>query len=272
MIGGDVFPLAHARKAFDTLGPGVLVNGYGPTEDSVMCTTFTVQDRTELDTPLPIGKPLVNAPTYVLDDKQRPVRIGQKGRTLPGRTGGGDRLLAAARAHGGTIPSRPVLQHPGARMYRTGDQVRWRADGNLEFIGQVDDRIKIRGFRVELGELEAALNDLPTVKDKVAIALAEGGSEKQIFLYVVPANGASPEDPGTPALGAGEDAPRGARSGPHASSRRHRNSSDSPHQWRQTGQEEASGTAQVSDPHAHGIRRAPRPTGITAGRHLGQAP
>ncbi|MBP6392027.1 MAG: amino acid adenylation domain-containing protein [Flavobacteriales bacterium] len=200
LVGGDVFPLAHARKAFDVLGPGVLMNGYGPTEDSVMCTVFTVKQRTELDHALPIGKPLPNAPAYVLDVKQRPVRIGQKGELYLGGPGVALGYWQREELTAQRFLRDPFAQDPTARMYRTGDQVRWRADGNLEFIGRVDDQIKIRGFRVELGELEAALNDLPSVKDKVAIALAENGGEKQIFLYIVPTDDSLPEDPRTLAL------------------------------------------------------------------------
>ncbi|MBS1570502.1 MAG: AMP-binding protein, partial [Bacteroidetes bacterium] len=96
----------------------------------------------------------------------------------------------------------PFSTVPGAMMYRTGDMVLWNEEGELEFTGRTDDQVKVRGFRVELGEVEAALNNLATVKDKVVVALPTGTGEKRLVLYAVPADPAvvaddEPSDPGT---------------------------------------------------------------------------
>ncbi|MBV6405295.1 MAG: amino acid adenylation domain-containing protein [Flavobacteriales bacterium] len=194
MVGGDVMPAEQARAAFDLVGPGVLVNGYGPTEVSVMSTCHTIHRREELDAPVPIGRPLRNTTVHVLDRNRRPVGVGRKGELWLGGPGvalgyHGQPEMTAARF----IPD-PFSKEPNARLYRTGDLVRWRADGALDFLGRVDDQVKVRGQRVEPAELEAALHDLSTVADRTVVALDAPGGDKQLHLYVVPRDVAAVED------------------------------------------------------------------------------
>lgn len=186
MVGGDVLPLAQARTAYDIVGPGVLVNGYGPTEVSVMSTTFTVTDRSELDAPVPIGRPLRNVTVHVLDPYQRPVGVGRKGELWLGGPGVAIGYWNRPDLTAERFVADPYSTAPGARLYRTGDLVRWRADGAIEFVGRIDDQVKVRGQRVEPGELEAAVNDMPTVTDRTVVALDAPGGDKQLHLYVVP--------------------------------------------------------------------------------------
>ena len=194
MVGGDVLPLAQARAAFDIVGPGVLVNGYGPTEVSVMSTTFTVNDRSELDAPVPIGRPMRNVTVHVLDPQRRPVGVGRKGELWLGGPGVAlgywDRPELTAKR----FVADPFSSDPMARLYRTGDLVRWRADGAIDFVGRIDDQVKVRGQRVEPGELEAAINDLPSVADRTVLALDAPGGDKQLHLYVVPRDPAVVQD------------------------------------------------------------------------------
>lgn len=186
MVGGDVLPLAQARAAFDIVGPGVLVNGYGPTEVSVMSTTFTVNDRTELDTPVPIGRPMRNVTAHVLDPYRRPVGVGRKGELWLGGPGVAIGYWNRPDLTAERFVADPFSTAPDARLYRTGDLVRWRADGAIDFVGRIDDQVKVRGQRVEPGELEAAVNDLTSVADRTVVALDAPGGDKQLHLYVVP--------------------------------------------------------------------------------------
>lgn len=194
MVGGDVLPLAQARAAFDIVGPGVLVNGYGPTEVSVMSTTFTVNDRSELDAPVPIGRPMRNVTAHVLDPQGRPVAVGRRGELWLGGPGVALGYWGLPQLTAERFVADPFSSVPQARLYRTGDLVRWRADGTIDFVGRIDDQVKVRGQRVEPGELEAAMNDLPSVADRTVVALDASGGDKQLHLYVVPRDPAVVQD------------------------------------------------------------------------------
>ncbi len=158
-------------------------NGYGPTEVTV-CATYA--EVTEAEGPPPIGRPLANQRVYVLDARGRLVPVGVPGELYVGGVGlawgyHGRPGLTAARF----VPD-PFSGKAGARLYRTGDRVRWRPDGQLEFLGRLDDQVKVRGFRVELGEVEAALRAEAGVREAAAVARAG-----QLMGYVVPEPGAT---------------------------------------------------------------------------------
>lgn len=184
--GGDVISLKHARKVFDELGPGILVNAYGPTENSVASSSFFLNDERDLERPLPIGKPFENSLCYVLNDTLQPVAVGERGELYT--AGPGTALGYLGRPE---LNAERFLKDPfdpdGGTMYKTGDMVRWLPDGNLEFLGRVDDQVKVRGFRIELGEIDAALNDLPVIASKAVVVQGSVPSEKEIIAYVTPA-------------------------------------------------------------------------------------
>lgn len=188
VTGGDAISVPHVRKALRALGPGVVINVYGPTEATILATAYPVVDESWAGGTIPIGKPIGNTLLHVLDERMRPVRIGQTGELYIGGSGVAlgylNRPEQTAR-HFLADPFSPVL---GSKMYRTGDMVLWNDEGELEFIGRVDDQVKVRGFRVELGEVEAALNNMPGVKDRVVTALPTSNGDKRLVLYVVPAN------------------------------------------------------------------------------------
>ncbi len=188
MTGGDAISVPHVRKAFALLGPGVIINAYGPTENSMLCTAHTVMEEPATDRPLPIGTAINGATLHVLNEAGRPVRIGERGELHTGGAGVAIGYwnrpdLTAERF----IPD-PSPDRPGARLYRTGDMVRWSTDGQLQFIGRADDQVKVRGYRVEPGEIENALNDLALIKDRAVLAHPDGTGEHRLALYVVPAN------------------------------------------------------------------------------------
>ncbi|AKU93613.1 Peptide synthetase [Labilithrix luteola] len=160
------------------------VNAYGPTECTV-CATLAV--CTPGGTP-PIGRPLANVRVHVLDENRNLVPVGVVGELYIGGAGVGRGYLnrpdlTAERFH--TDAFEP--KEPEARMYRSGDLVRWRPDGNLEFLGRADAQVKIRGFRIELGEVESAIREHTDVADVAVIARSDGaGGSRRLVAYVVP--------------------------------------------------------------------------------------
>ncbi|HEX2081288.1 MAG TPA: amino acid adenylation domain-containing protein, partial [Longimicrobium sp.] len=181
LLGGEALPGALAAQIRAVLPDG-LVNMYGPTETTVWSATHPV---TESDGTVPIGRPIANTRVYVLDGAFRPRPIGVPGelfiagagvtRGYHGRPG-----LTADRF----VPE-PFGREPGARMYRTGDRVRWRADGTLEFLGRADFQVKIRGFRIEPGEVEAALKQHPSVREAAVVVREDAPGDPRLVGYVV---------------------------------------------------------------------------------------
>ncbi|MEV6559474.1 non-ribosomal peptide synthase/polyketide synthase [Nocardia sp. NPDC051756] len=165
------------------LAEGVeIVNGYGPTETTVFATTFTADPANEGS--VPIGRPLVNMRTYVLDSMLAPVPVGVAGElyiagTQLARGYQGQAALTAVRFV--ADPFDPA----GGRLYRTGDVVRWSSAGALEFVGRVDDQVKIRGFRVEPGEVESILAQHPSVSRALVVVRGTDTGNKQLIGYVV---------------------------------------------------------------------------------------
>lgn len=184
LCGGEALPTALAG---DLLRLGVeLWNMYGPTETTVWSTITPV---TSADRGAVIGRPIGNTTVYVLDPRLAPVPIGVPGELHIG--GAGVALGYLGRPALTTQRFIPDHFAGGGRMYKTGDLVRWCADGNLEFLGRLDHQVKVRGFRIELGEVEAALDSHPSVRAAVVVARDDGSGESHLVGYVVP-RGAPP--------------------------------------------------------------------------------
>lgn len=194
LAGGDVLSVPHVNKARKVLGPGVLINGYGPTENTTFTCCHVIRDEIQPGTSVPIGRPIHNTTVQVLDPSGQPVPVGHKGELY---TGGDGVALGYWRRDDLTrerfLPD-PFRSPAGSLMYRTGDLVRWLPDGTLEFLGRADRQVKERGFRIELGEIESALSEIPSLKDRV-VEVRQGPMEKQLVGYLVPAN---PHDHGDP--------------------------------------------------------------------------
>src|SRR5215203_1298193 len=186
LTGGDVVSPEHARRVLEALPGLTLIDGYGPTE----CTTFVCCHRMtgpgQVGASVPIGRPIANDQVYVLDADLRPVPMG----------------VAADLYAGGAGVSRGYLDRPdltaerfipdpfagpgegGARLYRTGDRVRWSAGGSLEFVARLDTQVKVRGFRVEPGEVEAALLACPGVSRAAVVAVGQVAGRSLAAIWV----------------------------------------------------------------------------------------
>jgi amino acid adenylation domain-containing protein len=196
IIGGERALPERLRAWRERTGARVrLVNTYGPTEATVVATLADLRGGGDADAApghVPIGRPLGHARAYVLDARGEPAPVGVPGELYLG--GGGlarGYLGDPARTAAAFVPD-PFSDGAGARLYRTGDRVRWLADGTLEFIGRTDHQVKIRGFRVEPGEVEAALARQPGVEDAAVVARDDGAGQPRLVAYVVPDRAAPP--------------------------------------------------------------------------------
>ena len=165
-----------------------LLNAYGPTETTV-CATMHEWAGESVAAPrsgtVSIGVPMENMEVYVLDERQQLVGVGVSGELCIGGRGVGRGYLGQAALTAEKFIPHPFSAVAGARLYRSGDVVRYRGAGELEFMGRVDDQVKVRGHRVELGEVEAALRQERGVKEAAVVVRGEQAGEKQLVGYVV---------------------------------------------------------------------------------------
>ncbi len=179
LCGGEPLPVALADRLLDA---GVeLWNMYGPTETTIWSTCKQVVSRGET---LTIGRPIANTTIYILDRHHQPVPVGSAGELWIGGHG----LARGYRGRDDLTAERfitdPFDTTPGARIYLTGDLARYRADGEIEFLGRIDNQVKVRGFRIELGEIETVLTRHPRVKEAVVTARGSD-AEAELAAYVV---------------------------------------------------------------------------------------
>ncbi|HEX6908789.1 MAG TPA: amino acid adenylation domain-containing protein [Longimicrobium sp.] len=186
LAGGDVLSVPHVRRVLAELPGTALINGYGPTEN----TTFTCCHRiasADEGSSIPIGRPIANTYVRVLDAGMQPVPVGVPGELYAGGAGLSIGYLNRPELTAEKFVADPFA--PGARLYRTGDRVRRRGDGALEFLGRVDQQVKVRGFRIEPGEVEAVLRAHPALRDTAVAARPDAGGTLSLVAYVVAREG-----------------------------------------------------------------------------------
>ncbi len=169
--------------------PPQLLNGYGPTETTAVATYYDLSEfiaKNPAAFCVPIGTPIGNLTTYILNHHLQPVPIGVPGELHIGGLGLARGYLGRPDLTAEKFIPNPFSNEREARLYKTGDKVRYRPDGNIEFLGRIDDQVKIRGFRIELGEIETALCQHPEVRECAVIVRTKESGDKQLVAYVVP--------------------------------------------------------------------------------------
>ncbi|WP_233444706.1 non-ribosomal peptide synthetase, partial [Streptacidiphilus albus] len=184
LTGGDQLHLPEEGAL-----PFRVVNNYGPTE----CTVLVTSAGTTTGESLPlIGAPITNCTVYVVDRHNRAVPVGVPGELLIGGAGLARGYLNRPELTEARFVAHPFSTEPGARVYRTGDLVSWSPDGQLEFLGRIDDQVKLRGYRIELGEIEATLLTHPGVGAAVVTVREDTPGDKRLAAYLVPADETAP--------------------------------------------------------------------------------
>jgi amino acid adenylation domain-containing protein len=186
--GGEALSLELQERFFARFASASLHNGYGPTEATISATFWTCERGSD-GRAVPIGRPIANSRVYVLDRHLRPVAVGAPGELYIA----GDSLARGYLDRPGLTAERflpdPFTEGTSARMYRSGDRARWRADRTLEFLGRLDHQVKIRGVRVEPGEVAATLAAHPGVAEAIVIAREDGQTAPCLVAYIVAAVG-----------------------------------------------------------------------------------
>ncbi|WP_255779365.1 amino acid adenylation domain-containing protein [Mycetohabitans sp. B5] len=184
ITGGEVLSSTAVQRVRAFCPKMDLVNGHGPAETTTFATLYAVQGDYSTDSRVPVGTPLNNVQTYILDGGLQPVPIGAIGELYVAGAG-----LTHGYVHQPGLTAARFIANPfgpeGTRLYRTGDLVRWMSDGTLSFIGRTDRQIKIDGWRIELEEVEAALCRHPAVAQAAVTVCEERGGQKRLIGYAV---------------------------------------------------------------------------------------
>jgi amino acid adenylation domain-containing protein len=197
IVGGEKASSAALAAWHKLAGSRVRwVNTYGPTETSVIVTSFEPQNWDAIPPILPIGRPIANTKIHILDEHLQPLPVGIPGDLFVSGPGLARGYLNRPEITAEKFIRDPFTAEPDARMYKTGDRARYLANGEIEFAGRTDDQVKIRGYRVELKEIESVLGSYPGVREVVVvareIARENGPGDKHLAAYVVPSREQAP--------------------------------------------------------------------------------
>ncbi|MBD2502161.1 amino acid adenylation domain-containing protein [Anabaena azotica FACHB-119] len=187
LVGGEALSVAHIQRALQALPETQIINGYGPTESTTFTCCHPIPREIDANTEsIPIGRPIGNTQVYILDKHLQPVPVG-----VPGELHIGGAGLARGYLNRGELTKEKFISHPWSdaphsRLYKTGDLVRYLQDGNIQYLGRIDNQVKIRGFRIELGEIEAVLSQHEDVQVCCVITHENNPGDKILVAYVVP--------------------------------------------------------------------------------------
>ncbi|MBW4592861.1 MAG: amino acid adenylation domain-containing protein [Brasilonema angustatum HA4187-MV1] len=182
LFGGEAVDPKSVQAVLKNEPPQRLLHVYGPTESTTFSCWYLVEDVPEGATNLPIGRPISNTQIYILNCKLQPVSVGTAGELYIGGDG-----LARGYLNRPDLTKEKFIPNPfgNSKLYKTGDLARYLPDGNIEFLGRVDNQVKIRGFRIELGEIEALLSQHSDVQQAVVIAREDIPGDKRLVAYIV---------------------------------------------------------------------------------------
>ena len=190
ICSGEVLSTELVQRFFDRLDAG-LDNLYGPTETAIDVTYWQCE-RANPRGIIPIGRPIANTRIYILDATLQPVPIGVAGELHIGGVAVGRGYWQRPELTATQFIADPFSPDPAARLYRTGDIARYLPDGNIEFLGRIDDQVKLRGFRIEPDEISTVLAMHPDVSECVVVVREYGKDDKKLVAYIVPRSGAEP--------------------------------------------------------------------------------
>ncbi len=190
LTGGEALSVTHIRRALRQLPGTRLINGYGPTETTTFACCYPIPaDLSETLRSIPIGRPIGNTQVYVLNRQLKPVPVGVPGELYIGGAGVARGYLNRPELTAEKFIPDPFSDRPDARLYKTGDLVRYLLDGTIEFLGRRDQQVKMRGFRIEPGEIETVLGQYSALREALVLVHENERGEKSLVAYVVPGQG-----------------------------------------------------------------------------------
>jgi amino acid adenylation domain-containing protein len=194
--GGEFVSSRHFRRVHEFLPDCDLYHVYGPTENTTFSTFYAVPEKQAALSSVPIGRPISNTRVYILDEMMRRVPVGETGELYTAGDGLARGYLNNAGATAEKFLPDPFVASSGERMYRTGDLARWTPDGDIEFLGRIDNQIKILGHRIEPGEIETVLTMHRGVKHVSVVPHADENGTKRLVAYYAPSSqpGPSPKE------------------------------------------------------------------------------
>jgi amino acid adenylation domain-containing protein len=186
LTGGEALSVHHVKRALSQLPETEIINGYGPTESTTFTCCYSIPRQLDgVPSSIPIGRPIGNTQVYLLDARLELVPIGIPGELYIGGDGLARGYLNRPELTAEKFIANPFCADPASRLYKTGDLARYLPDGNIEFLGRMDNQVKIRGYRIELSEIEVTLKHHPSVREAVVIARDDVAGDKRLVAYLI---------------------------------------------------------------------------------------
>jgi amino acid adenylation domain-containing protein len=186
LFGGEAVDPKWVKEVLNHGRPERLLHVYGPTESTTFSSWYLVQEVPQGAMTIPIGSPISNTQIYVLDAYLEPVPVGVPGELYIGGAGLARGYLNRPELTAERFIADPFSDEPGARLYKTGDQARYLSNGSIEFLRRFDQQVKLRGYRVELGEIEIVLNQHPAIQESIVLVHEEVSGDKRLVAYLLP--------------------------------------------------------------------------------------
>jgi amino acid adenylation domain-containing protein len=193
LVGGDVLSVPHVNKLLQAAPELKLINGYDPTENTTLTCCYQVTAASNINAAIPIGRPIANTQVYLLDSHLQPVPVGIPGELYIGGDGLARDYFNNPELTAKSFIPHPFNSQPQARLYKTGDLARYLPDGNIEFLGRIDQQVKIRGCRIQLQDIETVLTQHPKVQEAIVTVNENQTGNQYLVAYVVPEAQASKE-------------------------------------------------------------------------------